>query len=552
MRQFVLKRLAWALVGSNLVVAAARAQEPRPVVVEPGDLTKRPDLVGRLIEVDDRLRFVQFHPGSGFDQILLKRAPDVTFDLPPRLRIKQEPKAAAVKIRGVLRRDGDRWWCDVSSVDFLPTDLDRLNRALALLAKSDTEARATWARWAEKRGKEFGDQTLLKRSREIEGEVIRAEADRPPNRNAPEHWIKLAERARARQVAEPEPSALAHRGFRVALAKARSADDLQTLRARIETFFPTASQVPGNPSDAPGSENANPQAPDESYRKAGPEGRRALDHRLWADATQQLLERRAADDPKSMVDLAGEATRLLPDRPAVAATFLEKGVEGAAADVGALRQSEVDTLARLYRDSLHQPEKAKALYRAWLDDQKDRRISPRDAEGRLALAEQYETLLNDKATAVSLLRDAWKIDPQSREVADAFRRRGFRKVQDEWTDPAKPKNGPEPSVVVKGAVGEAGPGGERDRATPESGLAPRGQSDSLRNATPEMVRARFGGKPHRKTFLASQGQVVEQWLYVSPRKIHYINILHKMSDPQPRVVAFYTLDRTLSDSTPSP
>ena len=55
-----------------------------------------------------------------------------------------------------------------------------------------------------------------------------------------------------------------------------------------------------------------------------------------------------------------------------------------------------------------------------------------DAEGPLELASNYEEMLGDTVTAVELLRKAWRIDPNSKEVAEAFRLRGYRKVRDEW------------------------------------------------------------------------------------------------------------------------
>ena len=58
------------------------------------------------------------------------------------------------------------------------------------------------------------------------------------------------------------------------------------------------------------------------------------------------------------------------------------------------------------------------LSRKWTGENFDRRLSPRDAEGRVALAGEYDRLLEDRDTAVRLLQEAWKIDPQSREVAD--------------------------------------------------------------------------------------------------------------------------------------
>ena len=55
-----------------------------------------------------------------------------------------------------------------------------------------------------------------------------------------------------------------------------------------------------------------------------------------------------------------------------------------------------------------------------------------DAEGRVLLADKYDSLLDDRAGAEALLQEAWRIDPQSKEVADAFRRRGFHKLNDRW------------------------------------------------------------------------------------------------------------------------
>ncbi len=48
------------------------------------------------------------------------------------------------------------------------------------------------------------------------------------------------------------------------------------------------------------------------------------------------------------------------------------------------------------------------------------------------LASLYEEMLGDTVTAVELLRKAWRIDPNSKEIAEAFRIRGYRKVQNEW------------------------------------------------------------------------------------------------------------------------
>ncbi len=305
---------------------------------------------------------------------------------------------------------------------------------MAVLARTDVSGRESYARWGLRRAETFaklarrrdpthptGEEALHSAARDILAEVYRTKGDNPPPRAPAEYWLDLAVKARADGIPEPEPSALAHRGLRRIFATSKTATDLNSLVKRIEALLPNAAQVPTEAADLERWEKPYENAPADAFRSAPVEARRALDHRLWAETVRRWLDQRTADDPKAALAIADEAARLLPEQPAFANGLLERGVTAAASDVGKLRLVEIDTLATIYRDRLHQPEKAKELYRAWLDDQRDHRLSPRDADGRLALAEHYETLLNDRPAALMLLCAAWKIDPGSREVADAFR-----------------------------------------------------------------------------------------------------------------------------------
>ena len=539
--------IGWA-VALWLLASTAQGQGVRPLAVEPADLTNRKDLVGKEVVVDDRGGFQYHNENRAFDAINLRRAPDVQFKLPQRLWLKSSPPSSAVKVQGVLRHDANGWWVAVTSYEPLPTDIDRLGRAVAQLGRTDTEGREAWARWGLRRAEEFGklarqrepnkptgEEALLARSREILADIIRQEGDRPPVKDADKYWLALAQRARGDALAEPEPSSQAHRGFRAALAATSTADGLAQLVSKIEAFFPSAPKPTANAPDLAKWEKAYNANPADGYRAADPATRLALDHRLWADATQKRLQKRAADDPKSILSLAEDASRLLPDRPQFAAGLVEKGLSDAEGDVGKLRQAEVDSLAATYRDQLHQPERAIALYKAWLDDQKERRLSPRDAEGRIALADQYKTLLDDRSTAVTLLRDAWKIDPGSREVADAFRRYGFKKENERWVELARPKSADVAAAAEKVA----------DASLPDLPAAAPGRSatDSLLNLTADAVRTRMNGKPDRKVLVATQGQVIEQWIYVLPKQFVYINFVRQPTDPRLHVVSRYSVPR---------
>jgi len=518
-------------VGLLGLLAASSVAQGEAVVVEPTDLTKRADLIGREVVVDDRVARFQLHPGRGFDEIWLKRAA-MPFRLPPKLRFAQSPNATAVRLRGILKREEDLWACDVTAVELMPKDLERLNQGVAVLSPNDFERRTAWANWAEKRGTAFEDKDLITRGRALLQEAIRIEAERP-TADPGKLWLELARRARSREIPEPEPSALGHRACRRLLSDAKTVEELKSLRSNVDEIFPKAS-LPNsaqNNVDLSRWEASYAQNPAEGYRAAPTAARTALDHRLWADVTQELLIRQAAAEPKEALSLAEEAANQLPDRPTVAEQLLELGIKDAVRGLGSLRLSEVESLAKLYRERLRQPERAQALLRDWLNDQRNHRLSPTDAEGRVGLANQYETLIGDRSTAIELLQAAWKIDPQSSEIADAFRRRGFRKVNDEWVENPRDASATRTNPV-------------EERLTT---AVPKRQP--LKGKTAQEVRTLLG-KPNRITFSASQGQLIEQWIYSSGNLNQYVNFVRTGSDLLPTVISHATLSRSSTNSRP--
>jgi hypothetical protein len=538
-----------AALGVVLGIGMAGAGAERGVAfVAPGELATRSDLIGETVVVDDRIGRFQWHndpatatPDRPYDEIYFKRTP-VPFRLPPPLRYETAPRAAAARIEGVLKREGNLLVCDVTAVELYPSDLERLERAVAALDPRDAERRSGWARWAEQRAREFskpGDHDaeapLLERAHRLEGEAIRIEAERTVA-DPPRLRLELARRARQREVPDPEPGALAHRALAASLAAAAGPGTgvgaLEPLVKDIEEFFP-ASPAP-LPGDVDLANWLGPYANDPAgtYRIAPAPVRAALDHRLWADATQLWLERRIAAEPQRGLELAREAAGRLQDRPEVVQRLFEQAIQESSRNLAALRQADVVELAQVYREVLHQPDRARDLLRRWLDDQRNHRLSATDADGRVLLAEQYDALLGESArdTAVALLRDAWRIDPQSREVAEAFRRRGFRKIDDQWVE------------SPRGTTADSNE--PADAAPPPGGAS---ATTGLRGLTPKEVRVRLGGRPDRIVRTATQGQLLEQWIYRGVDQDQYVNFLHTPGDLLPKVVAYYARARWHGD-----
>jgi hypothetical protein len=512
--------------------AAARGWPPSQAVsVEPAQLERREDLLGREVEVDDRVKYYVPRAGTGDDELQLKRTP-VPFLVPRRFRPSTASRLTNVVVRGVLKRDGSRLVCQVTDLQPVPNDVDRLERGLVGLGPRDYQTRKAWAQWAQQRAADFQDDALRKRAGALEAEALRLEGGlRRVGVDAPQEWLAMAQDARRRHVPEPAPSELAHRALRARLAAATDLAGLRAVLGEIQAFFPAAA----TDRDAAGANLApwlTPYAndPAAAYRTAPPTIRKALDRRLWADARQRLLEREASQDLPSAVTRSEQAAAELPEKPELPARLLDQALARSRQNLGGLRLAEVKELAALYRDKRRQPEEALKVLREWLEIQRGR-LSPTDAEGPVSLANLYDELLQDRVTAIALLRKAWKIDPGSQEIAEAFRTRGYRKSEDDWVEAAPEARAP--------AAADAPP--------PAAATTP-----SLRGLAPEEVRRRMG-EPTRISYAASKGQLVEQWIYLdNPKLVRYVNFLRAPGDVKPRLISYYTLPRASVKGGPGP
>ena len=503
------------------LAATAQAPDATPVPVEPSAIAKDADLIGRAVIVDDRVRFYSSSGKRGplgqhiFDELMLKRT-EVAFRLPPALRPEHPSPPPAVKVTGTVRVDGRLIYVDVATVEPMPADLDRLNREVKRLAADDSAGRARWAEWASKRAKDFKDAPLASRARELETEAVLIDVTRPRADD-----LALARRARAQGLGDDLVGAVAHRGLRARLDAARTADELAAVVAEIPTYLPKAAE-PHPLADLAEWSTRMQSNPVATYRGASPSTRDALDRTLLADALERLFDRRLADAPDQARALADEAKAKLPDRPIVADRLRERALAATEGKAATMRFSEVEALARDFREA-GQPDRAKGVVKTWLDDQR-RRLNPNDADGHLILAGQYDRLLADRATAADLLQAALRADPQSKGVADAFRRMGFRKSdKGEWYDP-------EPARTASAAPAETEP-------SPGPGT---GRGDSLRGKTPEQVRKNLG-KPTRVAREATQDATIEQWTYRGPRQRLVVVIHRPRGQARAEVIASYSL-----------
>ena len=514
-------RPAWprrsALIALLVVAGPLLARGADRATVEPAELARRPELVGKEVVVDDRIRyFLESRKGQGFDILVLKRT-DVPFYLPAGLRQARPPVEPNAVVRGTLKQVEGRLIGEATTLELLPADADRLDRELGRLRPDDFAARRSWAEWAERRGRELADPKLAARGAAVEADALWIEAGRPDA-----DALALADRAAGRPIPREVRDALYHCGFRRAEAQARSADEVEALAARAAAALAGATTPTPGAGPAPAGGDPDPAV---AYRAAGAEERARLDRRLYADLVARALDLRLAADPAGAARLAAEAARRQPDRPGVAEQLRGRGLAEAEKGVASMRQAEVEELARAFRAG-GQEDRARRALAAWLDERRSRRLSPGDAEGRILLAASYEKLLGDRGAAAQLLKEAEAIEPGSPAVADAFLRLGYRKGDGGWHDPAA-----RPSADAPAAAS----------ATPAARPAARG--DSLVGLTQAQARARMGGKPDRIARAATQAMVTEQWIYRTGRAEQVLLFRIEPATAEPRVSASYTIGK---------
>jgi hypothetical protein len=493
------------------IALGSTIQASGPQLVEPTDLTRRAELVGKDVVVDDHVRyFRETRRSLGYDELHLRRA-EVVFRLPRHLRFPKAPSEPNARVRGILKVEDGKYVCDVTSIELLPGDLERLDREVGQLRPDDAAGRKAWAVWAERRGKELNEPKVVARGVELEGEAFWLEASLPGA-----DPIALVERSADRPIPDVVRKALLHRGFRALLAPLDDPKALDALADRVRAAFPLAGEPRSAANLDPTLLAAYGKDPAGAYREASDPDRAGLDRRLLADILERSFDAKASARPGDGQTLAEAAIGLIPERPQVAARLRTRGLDDAEARVATLRQSEVEALALRFKNE-GQEARGRRLVETWLADRRATRLSSSDAEGRILLAASYDKLLGDRATAGDLLREALAIDPKSKSAVDALLRLGFRKGDDGWYDPTAPTARAESAEPARQDAGE-----------------------SLRGLTRAQVRSRMGGKPDRVVRTATQGRCLEQWFYQNGKRTQVVQFAFEPGIDEPRASAFYS------------
>jgi hypothetical protein len=487
-------------------------------VVWINELESNPKLVNKEIVVEGR--FQQRGVGTDLDQIRLRNS-KVSFHLAPEAERKFPSNMRFIRVVGTLTKSGDNISLRVKSWSRInTTDDDRYQDVAAAIGPTDSRA---WYDLADRttRLAEFHDDTDLRGLARV-ARVGGFRAEEAAIRNTqPDALLALADRATVVGLDAEGSRRMRHKALRWQFNRLREAkpttSDWSKLAERISELLPGA-QVPLKPADSDSVKKylANPI---ETYDET-PHVRAAADREFWIDATVRSLQA-ASDQPNAnLAQLAADAKRLIPERQEIGRDLLRRWADSEAARITTLPPaSQVFRLADVFKTDLDDPKRGDEVIRQWLDTRR-KRLSTKDADGRVQLAKLYRTRLGDDETARALLLEAVNIEADLPEAAEQLKSLGYMKGPSGWVSSG------DSSVAAK------------------QGMATQSERLLKLGMTPAQVRERVGDPKAedkiRFTDRTADGRrvVVEQWVYRGPSDLYVTFQVSSASDV--RVIAINT------------
>jgi hypothetical protein len=503
------------VVGSLGGSATASAED----VVWINELESNSKLVGKEIVVEGR--FQQRGVGTDLNQIRLKNS-KVSFHLAPEADRRFPSGMRFIRVVGTMTKSGDTLSMRVKSWSRInATDEDRYQDIAGGIGPTDSRV---WYDLAERTTKlaEFYDEADLRTlARDARVSGFRAE-ESSVRTTQPDALLALADRAVDLGLDAEESGRMRHKALRWEFDRLHggnpTASDWSKLADRIAELLPGA-KTPLKPadSDAVAKYRANPL---ESYEQT-PRIRPMADREFWIDATTRALRVASELSNANLSQLAADAKRLLPDRQEVGRELLRKWAESEAARISTLPPaSQVFRLADVFKTELGDEQRAQDVIRQWLEARR-KRLSAKDADGRVRLAKEYRARLRDDETARTLLLEAVRIEADLPEAAEALKSLGYIKGPNGWV----------PSRDAS--------------ATGKQVVANRPSDRLLRiDMAPAQVKEILGEPKAedkiRFTDRAKDGRriVIEQWLYRLPPDLY---VSFKVASPSDvRVIAINT------------
>lgn len=346
---------------------------------------------------------------------------------------KEIPKplgdSTRIEVAGKLILDGGKPVFIVERVRDLPSDLEDVRKRAAGLRREKAEDWYTLGTWARSRGAFYKDADLEKEADGFLLKGIEAERRAIPEEK-PEQYFSLASKVVQLKLSERLREELVHQGHRYIWDAERKAkpDRLREIGEQMARDLAGAEVALEAP--APRLEERYAKEPLAAYEAASGEERRKIHRLLYTAVAIARIEGGASADGSNGLAIAGIIDRDVPEKHALAESYREKELTFRLGKIGTATRAEVLALADLYRGR-KEPDLARKAIETWLSKREE--LARKDGPDALKLlAEEHLSLLQDQKKAVALLLEAWKLSPDSEEIAQGLEKLGYRQKDGKW------------------------------------------------------------------------------------------------------------------------
>jgi hypothetical protein len=363
---------------------------------------------------------------------LFRPAKGETFGKPPSQR-------GVVELFGRLQVVNRKRVIVVSSIRFLDDDLRMYELKQKALRRNMPDDWYKLARWAGRRAEFYDDDLLRKRTIEANRHGIELQRKQLADVN-PAALLALAKKAADLKLPGGVRQQFVHEAHRTTW------DRMQKTKRPDRTLLLDAlkNQLPGVterlPTPQPELETIYRQNPLGVYRQSDDKARRKLHRIFYSDVLLASILQTAETDGSSGFDIADRIDKLLPEQHALAERQRERELNDRLAHVDRLTRHEMLDLADRFRRRKHSKAADEAVNK-WLKAN-ETQLRKEGPIGLMNAAEEYMDLLEDREKGVALLKEAYKLSPESERIAERLTQLEYRLVDGEWIPAGEVKERP--------------------------------------------------------------------------------------------------------------
>lgn len=380
--------------------------------------------------VDAPMRIEGRLGSSGGGQFRLLRC-DARFTIEPA-KLKLVPAKSTVEVKGRFKRDGQRIDFVVDDLKVVPDYLAQFDSRANKLLRPTPEEWTELGNWAADRARFYEDEELQKKANDAYLNAIDVEY-KALNATDADGRFALAKKINEQNLSKRRAMELNHEGLQIqwlALQKNEPVNPAvwQRFATTLTAELPGAKEPLKNLK--PELKQSYEQNPVVAYDQAADDVRNQLHRLFFIMVTRKILLFDESDGHDGDA-IADQIDKLIPEEHALAEQHRLARLAFRLSNVARETRTEIENLATLLRQR-NRAEDAKQALRQWIRSH-ETRLKDGGVLGRLQLADEYMTLLNDEPSAVQNLKEAYAIEPNFEAVKAKLVALGYRWDNVRWT-----------------------------------------------------------------------------------------------------------------------